>query len=189
MKTFPQYELQSESSHGFFTPGRCYPCLKTTDHGNGGIRGFYWDDIGMVRMVKHDLFATHEKCGEWIPPEAASYMPNRELQRLSERWGFSSKQTIYNWQRGTQPIRWHDLVLGAELPVRTDAVPHLTDFVQSHGVHLQEIAVRWGMQQFGNYLKIYAAGNRTAYFWDLWRGMLLATGQYEGWENGEQTDG
>ena len=175
MSQFVTFKLTQPAAHGYFTVGQSYPCIRKTAHGNGGERGFYWDDRNMVRMVPGHHFEP-EPNGVWQPPEPCRYLPNKQRQEMADRWGIT-KQTVYNWQRGTQPIRFHDLLLGATLPRCAEPVENLREFAQQHGVYIQELAARWNFQQFGQYLKRDAEGANPAYFWDLWRGMLIAAGE------------
>lgn len=169
---YDTYRLLQPLSHGNFTVGRSYPLINLTSATNGQ-RGFYWDDSCRVRMARPELFDAAPD-GVWESPAAPEHLPQKQRKLLANRWGVTP-QTVYNYQRREdRAIRWADLLRGASLPVCNDTVDDLKAFVQQHGFYMQELAARWGTQQFGTVLSEYAAGKKTVYFWDLWRGMMMS---------------
>lgn len=170
---YPIYRLNQPLNHGNFTPGRDYACLKLTNHGNGGQRGFYWDDLGDVRMVPADAFSPTDAV--WKPPVPRA-LSTAERNTLAERWGVTPL-TVSNWMTpdsaSYQPIRFADALRGSQLAPRTD---HLTSedlrtLIEGRGFYIQEIAVRWNTQQFADRIKRMII-EQPGLFWDLWRGMI-----------------
>lgn len=172
---FPLHTLNQPLNHGNFTPGKQYACLKLTSHGNGGQRGFYWDDLGDVRMVQADAFSP--TTGVWKPPVPRA-LNTTERNALAERWGVTPL-TVSNWMTpdsaSYQPIRFADALRGSrsELCVEPLNGDELIAFIQGRGYYIQEVSVRWDMQQFGDRLRRIAV-SQPALFWDLWRGMIDA---------------
>lgn len=174
--TLPTHQLRYSITQGNFTPGKYYPLLRTTVNGNGGERGFLLDDDGMCRMAPLAAFDTSSTGEPYMLPVPAERIPNKRRAELAARWGIH-KQTVHDWQRpeSTNPqlMRLNDALRGSELEycdlqlTRHD----LKILLDRHGFYIQELAARWGMQEFGQ--KIYRdVLVRPALFWDLWRGML-----------------
>ena len=173
---YPMFKLVSETSHGDFTSGKYYARITTTNHGNGGERGFYWDNSGQVRMLAADLFDA-APVGDWQPPAPHRYCQQKEQILLAKRWGVV-KHSVYGWQRSGHPIRWRDMLLGATLPRCDEPLLDFKSFCHDNGFYMQELAARWGKQQFGDTLaKLAANPNRCVMWWDMWRGMMLGSDQ------------
>lgn len=171
--TYPMFKLISATLHGDFTVGKYYPRISVTTLGNGGERGFYWDNNSQVRMLPVELFDA-APVGEWHPPAPHRYCPNKELAALAKRWGVT-KQSVYGWQRSGHPIRWRDMLLGATLPRCDEPLTDFKQFCHDNGFYVQELAVRWSKQQFGQSLADMAADpRRCVMFWDMFRGMMLS---------------
>lgn len=170
---FQLHTLNQPLNHGNFTPGKQYACLKLTSHGNGGQRGFYWDDLGDVRMVPADAFSPTDTV--WKPPVPRT-LNTTERNTLAGRWGVTPL-TVSNWMTpdsaSYQPIRFADALRGSqhELCVEPLNGAELITFIQGRGYYIQEVSVRWDMQQFGDRLRRIAL-SQPALFWDLWRGMI-----------------
>ena len=174
--TLPTHQLLHSITQGNFTPGIYYPLLRTTVNGNGGERGFLLDDDGMCRMVPLAAFDTTSTGEPWPLPVPAERIPNKRRAELAARWNIH-KQTVHDWQRpeSTNPqlLRLDDALRGAELPYCDLQLTRseLKVLLDRHGFYIQELAARWGMQEFGQ--KIHRDVEiRPALFWDLWRGML-----------------
>lgn len=171
---FPIYKLNQPLSHGNFTPDRSYACLKLTNQGNGGMRGFYWDDAGNVRMASADAFSATS--GVWTPPEPPRTLSTDERRALATRWGVTPL-TVSNWMtvgsNSYQPIRFMDALRGSALTECNETLTshELRALIESRGFYMQEVAVRWNTQQFGDRIRRMAL-TQPALFWDLWRGMV-----------------
>lgn len=172
--TYPLFTLTAATTHGDFTVGKSYPCLKQTDYGTTKARGFYWDDTGAVRMLPQSLFAPAE--GVWQPPSVGKLLNSDQRKELAARWGVTPL-TVSNWQCHDsgffQPIRFRDALAGSRHAVCRESMTgsELTEFIQGRGFYIQEVSVRWDMQQYGDRLKRIAA-HQPELFWDLWRGMI-----------------
>ena len=175
---YPLHLLTQPLNHGNFTPSKVYPCLLVTKHGNGGLRGFYRDDLGDVRMVPTDAFT--ETDGLWRPPVPAVVLTPDERRDLAKRWAVTPL-TISNWMTPNSasyhPIRFADAFRGSKMPECNEPLTghELRVLVESHGFYIQEVAVRWNTQQFGDRIRRMAT-EQPALFWDLWRGMVDAGG-------------
>lgn len=174
---FQLHTLNQPLNHGNFTPGKQYACLKLTSHGNGGQRGFYWDDLGDVRMVPADAFSPTDTV--WKPPVPRT-LNTTERNTLAGRWGVTPL-TVSNWMTpdsaSYQPIRFADALRGSQSDLCVEPLngAELIAFIQGRGYYIQEVSVRWDMQQFGDRLRRIAQ-YQPALFWDLWRGMIDAGG-------------
>lgn len=170
---FPLYKLNQPLTHGNFTPQRDYACLKLTNHGNGGQRGFYIDDLGDVRMVPADAFSATD--GVWKPPAPPRALSTEQRVALAKRWNVTPL-TVSNWMTpdsaSYQPIRFMDALRGSRLDECREVLTahEMRVLVESRGFYVQEVAVRWNTQQFGDRLRRMAI-DQPCLFWDLWRGM------------------
>jgi len=173
--TLPLHALISDIQQGDFTVGKCYPLLRVTDNGNGGMRGFYLDNNGMPRMVPVAAFNSTECEGSYqLPTHPLLTTPERIV--LATRWNIH-EQTVHDWMRpgskNPQLMRVHDALRGAQLPLCDDQLTRyeLKVLLDRHGFYIQELAARWDSQEFGQ--KIHRdIVQRPALFWDMWRGMI-----------------
>lgn len=174
--TLPTHQLITPVTQGDFTAGNFYPLLRTTVNGNGGARGFYLDNNLMCRMVPSVAFDTTAPGEPYQLPVPAERIPNKRRGELATRWNIH-KQTVHDWQRpeskNPQLLRLDDALRGSEFLYCDEQLTRheLKILLDRHGFYIQELAARWGMQEFGQ--KIYRdVITRPALFWDMWRGMV-----------------
>jgi hypothetical protein len=168
------HTLTADTAHGDFTVGKSYPCLKQTDYGTTKARGFYWDNTGAVRMLPQSLFTPTDAL--WQPPAVGKLLNSEHRKLLAARWNVSAI-TVSNWESHDsgfyQPIRFLDALAGSKHELCREPMngAELIAFIQGRGYYIQEVSVRWDMQQYGDRLKRIAQ-RQPGLFWDLWRGMM-----------------
>lgn len=168
-RMYNMHKLQQAVTHGDFTPGHHYPLIKQgRSRGERAGYGFYYDNTGAIRRLPTDVFG--DVTGAWTPPEPPEYLEQKARAALASRYGIH-KQTVYLWQQGKKPFLWLDVLAGSKLPRHDEPLPDIAKFVQENGFYLQELGVRWGMNEWGSTIRDL----NPAYFWDLWRGMILNT--------------